>query len=256
MTHPSTPSKIRNSRPATSQIGSGTVLRWALPLGIAALLGGCIESRSLKPEFTLEVSPGNSSGSYNVSGRTNLPAPNANKLQANEGPTVIVQALRTLRPSSQAKQITNSQPLQVVVAQQQATVTNGAWQTTLNLYGANSNNQPLESWQVNQSASLKEFEPDQQLTFVAITLPLDPNLKLAIPKPEETPVADSPLKIHESGRYYLKAEKASTIAPPAPNLKAKVSDRSLLKLKANPVRGENNPPRLNNANLKPQEYMR
>jgi hypothetical protein len=248
MTHPSTLLKSRN-RPSHT-------LGWAIPLGLTALLGGCIESRSLKPEFTLQVSPGNASGSYTVSGQTNLPNPSPNKLRPNEVNTVIVQAVRTLRPSSQAQQLSNSQSVEVVVARQQATVTNGAWQTTLNLYGANGNNQPLESWQVNQNLSLKGFEPDQQLSFVATTLPLDPNLKLATPKPEDTPEPDSPLKINASGRYYLKAEKASSIAPPAPSSKSKPSDRTVVKLKSSSLRGESNPPRLNNANLKPQEYMR
>ncbi|NJM47672.1 MAG: hypothetical protein HC860_17155 [Alkalinema sp. RU_4_3] len=248
MTHPSTLLTSRN-RPSRT-------LPWVLPLGLAALLGGCIESRSLKPEFTLEVSPGNSSGSYNLSGQTNLPNPTRNKLRPNEVNTVIVQAIRTLRPSPQAKQLSNSQPIQVVVARQQATVTNGTWQTTLNLYGTNGNNQPLESWQTNQNLSLKGFEPDQQLAFVATTPPLDPNLKLATPKPEEAPIPDSPLKIDASGRYYLKAEKTSAIAPPAPNSKTSAIDRTIVKLNASGLRGESNPPRLNNANLKPQEYMR
>jgi hypothetical protein len=248
MTHPSTLLKSR-TRPSCA-------LGWAIPLGLTALLGGCIESRSLKPEFTLQVSPGNSSGSYSVSGQTNLPNPTPNKLRPNEVNTVIVQAIRTLRPSPQAKQLSNSQPVQVVVARQQATVTNGAWQTTLNLYGANGDNQPLESWQVNQNLSLKGFEPDQQLAFVATTLPLDPNLKLATPKPEDPPTPDSPLKINQDGRYYLKAEKASAIAPPAPSNKSKATDRNVIKLKSSGLRGESNPPRLNNANLKPQEYMR
>jgi hypothetical protein len=247
MTHPSTLLKLR--------IRPSRALGWAIPLGLTALLGGCIESRSLKPEFTLQVSPGNASGSYTVSGQTNLPNPTPNKLRPNEVNTVIVQAIRTLRPSPQAKQLSNSQPVQVVVARQQATVTNGAWQTTLNLYGTNGNNQ-LESWQVNQNLSLKGFEPDQQLAFVATTLPLDPNLKLATPKPEDPPTPDSPLKINEGGQYYLKAEKASSIAPPAPNGKSNASDRSVIKLKSSGLRGESNPPRLNNANLKPQEYMR
>jgi hypothetical protein len=248
MTHPST---LLRSRTLPSR-----TLRWAIPLGLTALLGGCIESRSLKPEFTLQVSPGNASGSYTVSGQTNLPNPTPNKLRPNEVNTVIVQAIRILRPSPQAKQLSNSQPIQVVVARQQATVANGAWQTTLNLYGANGNNQPLESWQVNQNLSLKGFEPDQQLAFVATTLPLDPNLKLATPKPEDPPTPDSPLKINEGGQYYLKAEKVSSIAPPAPNGKSQASDRSVVKLQSNGLRGESNPPRLNSANLKPQEYMR
>jgi hypothetical protein len=208
MTHPSTLSKPRTCPSRT--------LGWAIGLSLTALLGGCIESRSLKPEFTLQVSPGNASGSYTVSGQTNLPNPTPNKLQPNEVNTVSVQAIRILRPSSQAQQLSNSQPVQVVVARQQATVTNGAWQTTLNLYGTNGSSQPLESWQVNQNLSLKGFEPDQQLAFVATTLPLDPNLKLATPKPEDIPEPDSPLKINASGRYYLKAEKTSSIAPPAP----------------------------------------
>jgi hypothetical protein len=246
MTHPSTLLKPRTSR----------TLMWAIPLSLTALLGGCIESRSLKPEFTLQVSPGNASGSYTVSGQTNLPNPTPNKLQPNEVNTVIVQAIRTLRPSAQAKQLSNDQPIQVVVAKQQATVTNGTWQTTLNLYGANGDNQPLESWQANQNISLKGFEPDQQLAFVATTLPLDPNLKLATPKPEDTPEPDSPLKINESGRYYLKAEKSSSIAPPAPSRKGNASDRTVVKLKSGNLRSESNPPRLNSANLKPQEYMR
>jgi hypothetical protein len=248
MTHPPTLLKPR-TRPSRA-------LGWTIPLGLTALLGGCIESRSLKPEFTLQVSPGNASGSYTVSGQTNLPNPTSNKLRPNEVNTVIVQAIRTLRPSPQAQQLSNSQPIQVVVARQQATVTNGTWQTTLNLYGVNGDSQPLESWQANQNLSLKGFEPDQQLAFIATTLPLDPNLKLATPKPEDPPTPDSPLKINEDGRYYLKAEKAASIAPPAPSSKSKASDRTVVKLKSGNLRGESNPPRLNSANLKPQEYMR
>jgi hypothetical protein len=245
MTHPSTLLKTR-TRPSLP-------LGWTLSLGLTALLGGCIESRSLKPEFTFKVSPGNTSGSYTVSGQTNLPDPKPNKQRQSEATTIIVQAIRTLRPSPQAKQLSNNQPIQVVVARQQATVSKGSWQTTLNLYSPT--NQALESWQVNQNLSLKGFEPDQQLTFVATTLPLDPSLKLATPQPEAMPEPDSPLKINESGRYYLKAEQASSIAPPAPNPKSTTGDRSLIKLKSSPAKGEN-PPRLNGANLKPQEYMR
>ncbi len=226
------------------------VLPWTV-ICVLTTLSSCIQTTALKPEFTFQVSPGNASGAYVVSGRTNLPSPTKQPKNA-EANSVIVQAIRILRPSPQAKQLSNNDPVHVVVARQQVPIVNGTWQTNLNLYGAAN----LESWQLNQNLSLKGFEPDQQLTFVATTLPLDPNLKLDRPKPEATPDPASPLKIHENGQFYLKAEQSAAIAPPPAANNAKSSDRQLIKIKANELKGEAPLGRANSAGLTPSEYMR
>jgi hypothetical protein len=227
------------------------ILRGVVPSTAIATLSSCIQTSALKPEFSFQVSPGNAAGAYVVSGKTNLPAPS----KQNKNPdasTVIIQAIRILRPSPQAKQLSNNEPIQVVVARQQATIANGTWQANLNLYGGAN----LESWQQNQALSLNGFEPDQQLTFIATTLPLDPNLKLDTPKPESTPDPATPLKITESGRYYLKAEQSASIAPPpAPN-GSTAGNRQLIKVNANPLKGEPPVTKANGAPLSPKEYMR
>ncbi|MBD2326291.1 hypothetical protein H6G21_05350 [Alkalinema sp. FACHB-956] len=179
-------------------------------LSLVLMTIGCTKNPPLKPELSLQVS-GGGDGTYKVEGQTNLPTP---QVEGREKPLVVtVQAIRRFQPRSNARRLTNTDPIYAVIAKQQAEVSNGSWKTQLNLTPTNAKGLPQEVWQLNSTQAPSEFEPEQTVLFLATTAPLDRSLELDT-KLGSSENGNSLLQVGADGNVYLQAEKTITIAPP------------------------------------------
>jgi hypothetical protein len=201
--------------------------RWRAVLGLGAgslLLVSCSQVQPLNPEFTIQVQPTGATGTYTVSGQTNLPK--------SSPITITVQAIRKLRPLGNTR-LTNREPLYAVVAKERVETQDGQWQTTLKLQQPNGTGTPLESWQVNQNQVPLEVEPEAQISFVATTAPLDRSIRfIDLTEPGAQGTNNSVLQT-TNGNNYLKTEKAINLAPPSLNRSlARSADRTVVQLRA------------------------
>jgi hypothetical protein len=134
-----------------------------------ALLGlcGCSQLpflRSHTPlssaDLQIQVLPSKTLGEYAIQGNTDLP----NQSQ------IRVAAIRYLYPTNPASQALHSKPTYSVLAYQTAEVTQGKWQTTLNLWQVAPDGQFQEAWQGVRSDLKLALNPASEVVFLA-TLP-------------------------------------------------------------------------------------
>jgi hypothetical protein len=199
--------------------------RAALVVGVGSLLVSCSQVKPLNPEFTMQVQPTGSTGTYTVSGQTNLP----------KSPpiTITVQAIRKLRPLANASRLANREPLYAVVAQERVETQDGQWQTTLKLQQPNGTGTLLESWQLNQNQVPLEVEPEAQVSFVAATALLDRSIRfIDLTEPGAKGTNNLVLQT-TNGNNYLKTEKVINLAPPSSNRGlARSADRPVVQMRA------------------------
>jgi hypothetical protein len=206
-----------------SPAGRGTSV---LAAGLmVSLLVGCNQAQPLNPEFTMQIQPTGSGGTYNISGQTNLTKPPT---------TITVQAIRKLRPLANATRLTNREPMYAVVAEDRVETQDGKWQATLKLIQPDSAGTPLESWQINQNQVPLEVEPEGQISFIAVTAPLDRSIRFVeLNGSGAGAIANPVLQSATDGSNYLKAEQSITIAPPTFNRSlAKAADRPIIPVRA------------------------
>jgi hypothetical protein len=192
---------------------------------IGSLLVGCNQVQPLNPEFTMEIKPTGAGGTYNIMGQTNLTKPPT---------TVTIQAIRKLRPLANATRLTNREPMYAVVAEDRVETQDGKWQATLKLIQSDSTGTPLESWQINQNQVPLEVEPEGQVSFIAVTAPLDRSIRFVELNGSGAGSITNPvLQSATDGSNYLKAEQSITIAPPTLNRSlAKATDRPVVQVRA------------------------
>jgi hypothetical protein len=192
-------------------------------LGLVTLLSSCAQIKPLKPELTIQVQPAGSDG-YTVSGTTNLP----------DKPRILVQAIRKFNPNNEAKRAATY----VIVAQQWIdTQEGGNWQATLKLRQAGVNGGQIESWQQHPTETMTASTAEQQVTFVASTNPISPDLRLEGDTAATTNanLQSEVVQVAVDGSRYLKAKQSLMISPP------QVTQPTALKLDRQPIRVKASP---------------
>jgi hypothetical protein len=200
-------------------------------LGLVTLLSACTQIKPLKPELTLQVQPAGSDG-YTVSGTTNLP----------DQPRVLVQAIRKLNPNNE----TGKRPATYVIVAQQwvDTQEGGSWQATLKLRQAGVNGGQIESWQQHPTEMITTSTAEQQVTFVASTSPISPDLRLEGDTTATTNanLQSEAVQVATDGSRYLKAKQSLMIPPPQVTQPTTVKfDRQPVAIKTSPANEAGDP---------------
>jgi hypothetical protein len=128
-------------------------------LVLLLLMSGCAGNKK-PPEVELKINsvkPTGRPGVYTVDGTTNLP--NSSQLS--------VAAIRYLR-SANGEFIDNGDNNNYsILSRQMAEVTNGKWQTTLNIWQVAANGIYQEPWQLNRAVPGINLQPAQDVKFIA-----------------------------------------------------------------------------------------
>jgi hypothetical protein len=173
---------------------------WLPPTVLALLLMAvsCQSAQSPKTELSLQVQGVGSTGTYKVSGRTNLP----------DRSKITIQAVRTLQVVKNQSNLTNTEPTFAVLAQSQTTVKDGQWNVELKLRQILPDGQSLEPWQLNDAQL--GLKPEPKVQFSAVTEPGDRNFEI-------DPSGRNRLSVRfaSNGRSFLQVEEAIALEPPA-----------------------------------------
>jgi hypothetical protein len=221
--------------------------RLSVSLLLLSTMTACVQVRPLKPELSLEVQAAGGSGSYNVSGNTNLPG----------NTPIVVQAIRQLKPS----RTTNGQPTYAIVAQESVIAQEGKWQTSLKLLQPSEDGTPLESWQQTlPNPTAPQFEASSQLMFVATTAPIKGDLRLeGDVEGSSATLRSEVLQVSSDGQRFLKAKRDINVPPPSRPLTAKTTmGNQVVKVTPKPITSSGDPKeaKTTNAPLQPTEMLR
>jgi hypothetical protein len=158
-----------------SWIGSSFHCRFALTrrssqiaklLLLLPLVSSCAQIQSIfqwsNVELQIQVEPTSTPGTYSVSGRANLP----------ENTQISVAAIRYLEPDDRTKSL-NANPTYSILAYQPADITQGHWQTNLNLWQVDADGNYQETWQIEQDKLGLSLAPDETVLFLATLTPID-----------------------------------------------------------------------------------
>lgn len=189
------------------------------------MLTACMETRSLRPEMTIQVKP-TGSDSYLVQGQTSLPGET----------TVLVQAVRQLQPTSTQP---GAAPVYTIVAREQTTTTaDGTWNTKLKRLQPQTKGPALESWQQNAVTQAMAVKASPELQFIATTAPISPDLRLEgdVDDGNQSPQVRAVLQVDTDGNRFLQAKKALTVPPPnAPQGAMTEIKRTVVKVPVKPI---------------------
>lgn len=210
---------------------------------MSSLLGW--QAESPKTELTLRVDPTGQSGVYTVSGQTNLP--NQTRL--------TIQAIRKLNAPNTGVQLSNSQPTYTILSRSQVEVMDGKWQTTLNLLQKAPDGQAVESWQPSDRQLKLNLQPENQVTFLAVTDPSDSAFEIR-QQPEGSTQDNLSVRFTADGKSYLQAEQALNLEAPAPKLIEQTANAAIVKVATKPInKSTAAKPQIDTA-LSPKEWMR
>jgi len=182
------------------KLASSIVLCWTIA-GIAGLTSCLPRPTSKTVDLTITVEPTGKPGTYTVSGTaTNLP----------ERSQVVVQAIRILTPLSSDR----LEPTYSILGRQTATLSQGAWKTTLTLWQTAPDGQYREAWQRTRAA--ETFRPTADVRFV-VTADV-----ASQPQAVQSQVAQigptlegSNVRYTPDGEWYLYADEALPVSLPA-----------------------------------------
>jgi hypothetical protein len=182
-------------------------------VGFIALLltsGGCKTVAWLNPtlgarpiDLTIEQVEPENSGSYTVSGNTTLP----DKTQ------ITVSAFRYFEDRTQTVGSTSERNY-AILDRQIAEVSQGSWETRLNLWQSSASGQFQEAWQVKFDPE-QRIEPEATVTFLATLEPTNQPASLK----KQVEALDSAQQVAitrftTDGELYLQAEKTLSVPPP------------------------------------------
>jgi hypothetical protein len=130
------------------------------------LVSGCAQIQSIfqwsDVELQIQVEATATPGTYSVSGRANLP----------ENTQISVAAVRYLEPDDRTNVLTMN-PTYSILAYQPAAVTQGQWQTNLNLWQVDADGNYQETWQIEQDKLGLSLNPDETVLFLATLTPIN-----------------------------------------------------------------------------------
>lgn len=131
--------------------------KWAIALLVLVLCSSCFSPSTPEVSLKLNVQSANRSGTYNVSGSTNLP----------DRSQITVSAIRYLFPTDGQRLGPNPNATYSILDRQIAEVVKGNWQATLNLEQIAPDGRLLEAWQLNQSQTELSLNPSPEVSFLA-----------------------------------------------------------------------------------------
>lgn len=166
------------------------------------LAAGC--QKSAPPiDLSIKVEPAGRSGTYTVTGSTNLP----------DRTRINVQGVRYLQSAS--AQSSNRNANFSVLAYQTVEVAEGKWQTTLNLWQVAPDGNFQEAWQVGQSRLQTNFRPDNAVVFTATFDPTDqPEGVNKTVFQNRKELEGALVRYTPDGRQYLQAKEVAQISLP------------------------------------------
>jgi hypothetical protein len=173
---------------------------WLPPtvLSLLLLAVSCQPTQSQKTELSLQIQGSGQTGTYKVSGRTNLP----------DRSRITVQAIRTLQVVKTQSKLTNTEPTFAVLARSQSTVKDGQWTVELKLRQMLPDGQLLEPWQLNEVQL--GLQPDPKVQFSAVTEPSNRNFEIDSAGRNRLSV-----RFTSDGKSFLQVEDAIALDPPA-----------------------------------------
>jgi hypothetical protein len=139
--------------------------KWLVVVLLLALCVSCTPSKPPEMALKVNVQAASNSGTYNVSGTTNLPT---------QSP-ITVAAIRSLRPANQQLQ-DDASATYSILDRQRVEVNQGKWQATLNLVQVAPDGRLKEAWQLG-SPAVETLTPSPEVSFVAIFDPTGQNFK-------------------------------------------------------------------------------
>lgn len=174
-------------------------------IGLLILLAtssGCVSVRSSPVELSLQVDPTRRPGTYTLSGSTNLPDETA----------IVVQGVRYMKSpaSSELDQANYS-----ILSRQVVKVSQGKWQTTLNLWQVMPDGRYQEAWQLTQPRMRVDLQPSSEVTFLAMTEPVGQAqaLEQTLQKQGKT-LEGNAVRSTPDGQWYLEAKQSLLVKLP------------------------------------------
>ncbi|NEQ97308.1 MAG: hypothetical protein F6K30_11380, partial [Cyanothece sp. SIO2G6] len=138
-------------------------------------------------------------GRYRVTGNTTLP----------DQTEITVSAIRTLEA------IADGTSAYSILDRQIAVVTNGTWETQLNLWRVGLDGQFQEPWQINEELTQVTFEHQGEVTFAAVLEQKDAGQFRRIVENQDTPELRRIEQYNDDGELYLRTTKMRALALPA-----------------------------------------
>lgn len=155
-------------------------------------------------------------GIYTITGDTSLP----------EGTKITVSAVRYLNGGAELVDSTTDVPY-AILDRQLATVSQGTWQATLNIWQTASDGLYQEPWQLSQTDAGVIFEPDPNVIFMATFDPVNQPVGFKAEVEEQDEALQAILaRFTTDGELYLQATKTLSVALPTGKTSAPAKSRS------------------------------
>lgn len=193
----------------------------------------------------MQVEPTGKRGIYQVTGRTNLP----------EQTQFTIQAIRGLQASQSSSQTKSAQTYSIL-ARTQAKVEKGKWQATLNLLQSGDQGE-LETWQQSNESLNLQFQPENQVRFLATTNPTEDSIELQ--QRSDSPTQDAQttsVQFTADGKSYLQTEQFLTIDPPVAKLASRQPVQTTVRVAVQPINKTTDVKQQTDAGLAIKEWMR
>ncbi|MEB3294764.1 MAG: hypothetical protein VKJ24_16535 [Synechococcales bacterium] len=163
-------------------------------------------SSSAKPVYlTLQVTPGQQPGVFNLTGKTDLP----------DRTELTVIAVRYLLPQEPGSRQLNAAPTYAILAYQSVAIAQGQWQTQLNLWQVAPDHRFQESWQLAEARLIPQLKPDPTVQFIVTVAPIDQLESLeSLLRERGQKFAQGVLRGTSDGERYAQTHQALTLPLP------------------------------------------
>lgn len=194
---------LRNFTQAILLLGVGLSLLTiagcaTLPFGLGSPLSAAPINLTIR-----QVQATGQPGIYSIAGNASLP----------DQTRITVSAIRYLQDSAEIE--ASSSPAYSILDRQFADVSQGNWETNLNLWQVAPDGKFQEAWQLSQQDIQGELNPEPSVTFLATLDPANQpdNLRNQVENQDES-VQAALARFTTEGELYLQASKLLTIALP------------------------------------------
>jgi hypothetical protein len=173
---------------------------------LLVLMTACSLPQSAVPEIQLsmQVEPAGRPGIYTITGNTNLP----------DQSRITVAGIRYLRSSTEPVDLNNQELPYSILARQTVEVTQGKWQTTLNLWQVAPDGRYQESWQLNEAKLGQALTPNATVTFVAALEPVGQPATLSQQLGNNQKIQGNLVRFTPDGQQYLQVSQTLPVDLP------------------------------------------